>query len=66
MRKELQRLEKRLESLQRKESGLHDRLATVGADFAAAAELDAELRAVLAEKDDVEGDWLAVAEQLES
>jgi len=65
LRKDLQRLEKRLESLQRKESTLHERLATAGADYAAAADLDTELRAVLDEKDAAEADWLALAEQLE-
>ncbi len=65
LRKDLQRLERKLESLQRRESTLHERLATVGADYAAAADLDAELRAVLAEKDTTEADWLTLAEQLE-
>ena len=65
LRKELQRLERQLESLQRKESGLHDRLAEGGADYAAAADLDRELRSVLAKKDTTEADWLTLAEQLD-
>jgi ATP-binding cassette subfamily F protein uup len=66
LRKELQRLDRQLESLRRKESGLHERLATAGADYAAAAELDRELRALAAELADVEEQWLAVAERIES
>ncbi|MTD12703.1 ATP-binding cassette domain-containing protein [Nakamurella sp. YIM 132087] len=65
LRKDLQRLEKKMESLQRKESDLHRRLADVGADFAAAAAMDAELRSVLGEREDVELEWLGVAEKLE-
>jgi ATP-binding cassette subfamily F protein uup len=66
LRKELQRQERILESLHRRESGLHDRLAAVGADYGAAAELDRELRALAAEVADAEEQWLSVAEQLES
>ena len=66
LRKDLQRLERRMESLRRKQSDLHDRLATVGGDYAAAARLDAELRSVTGELDDVESNWLVVAEQLEA
>lgn len=66
LRKDLQRLEKKLESLQRKESDLHAKLAEVGSDFAKAAELDASLRSVLAERDEVELDWMAAAEALEA
>lgn len=65
LRKELQRLERQLESLRRKQSGLHERLATLGADYAAAAETDRELRAVGAELADTEERWLVVAEQIE-
>ena len=64
-RKELQKLEKRLESLDRKERDLHAALADVGSDYARAAELDAQLVAVRSDKDDVELEWMAVAEQLE-
>ena len=65
LRKDLQRLERRLESLQRKESELHGRLAVVGADYAAAAGLNAQLLAVTADRADVELEWLDVAERLE-
>jgi ABC transport system ATP-binding/permease protein len=65
LRKDLQRLEKKLESLQRKENDLHQRLADVGTDYGAAGALDTELRAVLAERDEVETEWMGVAEELE-
>ena len=65
LRKDLQRLERRMESLQRKEKDLHARLAEVGADYAAAAEMSASLKALAAEVDEVETEWMAVAENLE-
>ena len=65
LRKELQRSEKRLESLRRKQSGLHDKLAAVGADYAAAAELNDQLRALQDELDATEAEWLEIAERLE-
>ncbi len=64
-RKELQKLEKRLESLDRKERELHAALAGVGTDYTRAADLDAQLATVRNDKDDVELEWMAVAEQLE-
>ena len=66
LRKELQRLEKRLESLARKESDLHDRLGRVGADYGAAADLDTQLKAAHAERETVEEQWMTAAEALES
>lgn len=66
LRKDLQRLEKKMESLQRKETDLHRKLAEVGSDFAKAAELDAALRSVVAERDEVELEWMAAAEALEA
>jgi len=66
LRKDLQRLERRLESLQRKESDLHHRLAGAGADYAAAAEMSSALKAVEVEVADVEAEWLSAAESLEN
>jgi len=66
LRKELQRLERRMESLRRKQSDLHGKLATVGGDYAAAARLDEELQAVTDDLDVAESDWLIVAEKLEA
>jgi ATP-binding cassette subfamily F protein uup len=61
-RKEAARLERRLEKLTAAEERLHGALAAAATDYARAAELDTELKAVLAEKDRVETDWLAAAE----
>ena len=66
LRKDLQRLERRLESLQRKESELHGKLAGVGADYVAAAELNAALLQLHGEVAAAEAEWLAVAEALEN
>jgi len=66
LRKDLQRLERRLESLQRKESELHGKLAEVGADYVAAAELNASLLQLHAEVFAAEAEWLAAAEALEN
>ncbi|WP_409331228.1 ABC-F family ATP-binding cassette domain-containing protein [Trujillonella humicola] len=61
-KKEAARLERRLAKLEADEARLHEQLAAAAADYARAAELDGQLRAVLAEKDRVETDWLAAAE----
>ncbi|AZI57336.1 ABC transporter ATP-binding protein [Nakamurella antarctica] len=66
LRKDLQKLEKRLESLDRKETELLGKLAVVGADYAKAAELNAELALTRTGKDETEIEWMAVSEQLES
>jgi ATP-binding cassette subfamily F protein uup len=66
LRKDLQRLERRLESLQRKESDLHSRLAGAGADYAAAAEMSGALKAIEVEVAAVEAEWLSAAESLEN
>ena len=66
LRKELQRLERRMESLQRKETVLHDQLAAAGADYAAAAEISVQLKALQAEVGDLEAEWLVAAEDLEN
>ncbi|MGY1844900.1 ABC-F family ATP-binding cassette domain-containing protein [Modestobacter sp. SYSU DS0875] len=61
-RKEASRLERRMLKLDADEKKLHEQLAAAAADYAKAAELDAQLRAVQAEKEQVETDWLAAAE----
>ncbi len=66
LRKDLQRLEKRLESLDRRERDLHQSLADVGTDYGRAAELNGLLTAVLADKETVELEWMALAEQMEA
>ncbi|MCE6994384.1 ABC-F family ATP-binding cassette domain-containing protein [Saccharothrix sp. S26] len=65
-RKELARLERRLEALQKKEAQLHAALAEAATDPERLLALDAELKAVLAEAEDVESQWLAAAESAES
>lgn len=66
LRKELQRLDKRMEALRRKQATLHDKLAGAGADYAAAAELNAELKAAGGDLEATELEWLQAAERLES
>jgi ATP-binding cassette subfamily F protein uup len=66
LRKDLQRLERKMESLQRKETVLHEKLTSAGADYAAAADISVALKALRADVAQVELDWLAVAEDLES
>jgi len=65
-RKELARLERRLEVLQKKEAELHAALAEAATDPERLMGLDAQLRAVLAEAAEVEGQWLVAAETAES
>jgi ATP-binding cassette subfamily F protein uup len=62
-RKELTRLERRMESLQRREQKLHDQLAEHATDYGKVAELDAELRDVVAEREAAEEAWLELADE---
>ncbi|GAA0216093.1 ABC-F family ATP-binding cassette domain-containing protein [Saccharothrix mutabilis subsp. mutabilis] len=64
-RKELARLERRLEQLQKKEAELHGKLAEAATDPERLMALDAELKSVLAEAEDVEAQWLVAAEAAE-
>ncbi|MBB3676894.1 ABC-F family ATP-binding cassette domain-containing protein [Modestobacter versicolor] len=64
-RKEATRLERRMLRLDADEKALHDQLAAAAADYGRAAELDAQLRALQAEKEQVETEWLAAAEVAE-
>jgi ABC-type multidrug transport system ATPase subunit len=63
-RKELTRLERQVERLTEREAGLHERLAQHATDYEKLADLDAELRAVQAERARTEEEWLALAERL--
>ena len=63
-RKELTRLERRVETLHRREAALHDQLAAHATDYARVAELDAELRAVVTERETVEHAWLELADEV--
>jgi ATP-binding cassette subfamily F protein uup len=64
-RKELARLERRLEALTRREAELHAALAEAATDAARLLALDAELRQVLADKETVEALWLETADTAE-
>jgi ATP-binding cassette subfamily F protein uup len=66
LRKQLVAVERRLESLARKEADLHVKLAAVGADYALAASLDRELADLRETKEMVELEWLELAESLEA
>jgi ATP-binding cassette subfamily F protein uup len=64
-RKEAQRLERRLDALSRREKELHGELAEAATDPSRLLALDAQLRAVVAERESAELDWLAAAELAE-
>ncbi len=66
LRKDIQKLEKKLESLDRKETTTLQKLATIGADFETAASLNADLAQVRGDKDSVELEWMALSEHLEN
>ncbi|WP_156754721.1 ABC-F family ATP-binding cassette domain-containing protein [Actinokineospora pegani] len=63
--KELSRLERQIAALDAKEAKLHTALAEASTDSGKLLELDAELRKVVAEKEDLEGRWLEVADAAE-
>jgi len=65
-RKELQRLERQLDRLTVRETELTGLLAANATDYEELTSLGAELRAVQAEKADLEDRWLAVAAGLEA
>jgi ATP-binding cassette subfamily F protein uup len=64
-RKELARLERRLEALSSREAQLHTALAAAATDAEKLLALDAELRDVVAEKATVEQRWLDIADLAE-
>ena len=64
-RKELQRLERQLNRLTVRETELTELLAANATDYEKLTSLGAELRAVQAEKSDLEDRWLALAAHLE-
>jgi len=65
-RKELRRLERQLERLSAREAELTGQLAANASDYERLTSLGAELRAVQAEKSDLEDRWLTVAAELEA
>jgi len=63
-RKELTRLERRIETLTKQEAKLHDQLATHATDYGKVADLDAQLRDVVAEREAAEEAWLSLADEV--
>lgn len=61
-KKELARLEGQLEKVEREIAALHDQMAQAGTDYARLAELDVELRAATARRDEIEEAWIEAAE----
>ncbi|WP_411573966.1 ABC-F family ATP-binding cassette domain-containing protein [Streptomyces fradiae] len=61
-KKELQRIERQLEKISGRESTLHEQIAQHATDFAKVAKLDAELRELAAEREDLETRWLELAD----
>ena len=63
--KELAKLERKLDAVHERESRLHRQLAEAATDPDRLMELNGELKAVLAEKDELERRWLEISEALE-
>jgi ATP-binding cassette subfamily F protein uup len=64
-KKDASRLERRMLKLDAEEKKLHEQLAAAANDYAKAAALDAQLKAVHAEKEQVEEEWLVASELAE-
>jgi ATP-binding cassette subfamily F protein uup len=65
-RKEVARLERALEKSTAREAQLHDDMAAAATHHGRLGELDAELRALLAQREELEAAWLEASESLES
>ncbi|GLZ04881.1 hypothetical protein Acsp03_23470 [Actinomadura sp. NBRC 104412] len=63
-RKELDRLERRLDRLAQQEAELHEQLAAAATDYERLQELDGKLKAIQAEAARVEEEWLMLAEDV--
>ena len=61
-RKELERIERRLDRIRREEQALHQRMAEVATDHEQVLALDEQVRALAAERDQLEEQWLGLAE----
>ncbi|MEU1948155.1 ABC-F family ATP-binding cassette domain-containing protein [Streptomyces sp. NPDC020125] len=61
-KKELQKIERRLDRISEQESDLHTRIAEHATDFAKVAELDTRLRELTGEREDLETRWLELAD----
>ncbi|GGQ03675.1 ABC-F family ATP-binding cassette domain-containing protein [Streptomyces roseolilacinus] len=61
-KKELQKIERQLDKISGREAALHTRIAENATDFEQVAKLDAELRELATEREDLEMRWLELAE----
>ncbi|MFF9349515.1 ABC-F family ATP-binding cassette domain-containing protein [Streptomyces sp. NPDC014734] len=61
-KKELQKVERQLDKVSTRETALHAQIAEHATDFEKVAKLDAELRELVAERDELEMRWLELAE----
>ncbi|MFH8474791.1 ABC-F family ATP-binding cassette domain-containing protein [Streptomyces sp. NPDC018000] len=61
-KKELQKVERQLDKISTRETALHAQIADNATDFEKVAKLDAELRELVAERDELEMRWLELAE----
>ncbi|MGW2093056.1 ABC-F family ATP-binding cassette domain-containing protein [Promicromonospora sukumoe] len=61
-KKEVSRIERRLAKIAQKEAELHENIAQQATDYQAVARLDAELRDLVSERDELEAAWLEAAE----
>ncbi|MFI1782344.1 ABC-F family ATP-binding cassette domain-containing protein [Streptomyces rubiginosohelvolus] len=61
-KKELQKVERQLDKLSTRETTLHKQIADNATDFEKVAKLDAELRELVIERDELEMRWLELAE----
>ncbi|MFD8567587.1 ABC-F family ATP-binding cassette domain-containing protein [Streptomyces sp. NPDC057694] len=61
-KKELQKVERQMDKISEKEAKLHTQIADNATDFGKVAKLDADLRALVAEREELEMRWLELAE----
>ncbi|MFI0239742.1 ABC-F family ATP-binding cassette domain-containing protein [Streptomyces sp. NPDC016845] len=61
-KKELQKIERQMDKISSKESTLHTQIADNATNFEKVAKLDAELRELVAEREDLELRWLELAD----
>jgi ATPase subunit of ABC transporter with duplicated ATPase domains len=64
-RKELNRVERQLGKIAEQEAKLHEQMAAAAEDYGRLGELNAQLQAILAEKEELELAWLEASEVLE-
>ncbi len=62
-KKELQKIERQLDKMSERETKLHAQIADNATDFEKVAKLDAELRELVGERDELEMRWLELADE---